>query len=206
MGYIIFGWRFPPGTCPVPPQPSRACPPQPKRREVQPDPTLPTLPISLQTGKFQCCQLWAKPASQSGGKIWPLKKIRPSAKFDFLKASGLMKILLVVSTCLGKVQYFFDLHRIRENKRRKTIFLEVRPIFGPFCTKSAKIRSHLCPAFLFFYSAFFELCGRTIGQLATLINVVLHCLDAGSFQLPSFSHVLTECKIPFSEMVILTDF
>jgi hypothetical protein len=48
------------------------------------------------------------------------KKFRPPTKFDILKAFGL-KILLYAST-MGKVEYFFDLHRIRENKRRKANF------------------------------------------------------------------------------------
>ncbi len=33
-------------------------------------------------------------------------------------------------------------------------FLEVRSLFGPFCTKSAKIRPQLCPAALFFIRPF----------------------------------------------------
>jgi hypothetical protein len=79
-----------------------------------------------------------------------------------------MKILLFVSTCLEKVYFFFYLHRIRENKRKITNILEVRSLFGSFCTKSAKILPQLVSGRSTFYSALFELCGRTIGQLATL--------------------------------------
>jgi len=38
---------------------------------------------------------------------------------------------------------FLELERIR---RRKTSFSEVRPFFGPFCSKSAKLWPQICPA------------------------------------------------------------
>ncbi len=46
------------------------------------------------------------------------KKNWPPTKFDILKAFGLK---LYAST-MGKVEYFFDLNRIRENKRRNANF------------------------------------------------------------------------------------
>jgi hypothetical protein len=49
------------------------------------------------------------------------------------------------------------------------VYVEVRPLFGPVCTKSAKIRPQLCPAALLFIRSFLKLWGRTIGQLAGLI-------------------------------------
>jgi hypothetical protein len=65
---------------------------------------------------------WQNFPASPAEKFLLSKKVKPPSKFDFLKAFGLMKILLFVSTCLRKVSYFFDLHRIRENKRRKTNF------------------------------------------------------------------------------------
>ncbi len=57
---------------------------------------------------------------------------------------------------------------VKEKKSRKTNFLVVRPLFGPFCKKSAKIwPQFFLAALLFtFYSAPFELCSRIFGQLA----------------------------------------
>jgi hypothetical protein len=51
---------------------------------------------------------------------------------------------------VGTLKYFLDLPRIREKKRRKTNFPEVWPLFGTFCTKSAKI----CPAALLLFGPF----------------------------------------------------
>jgi hypothetical protein len=82
------------------------------------------------------------------------KKIRLPTKFEFLKAFGLMKILLSVSRCLGKVSYFFDLHRISEDKRN-TNFYEVRPLLYKIGQNSAAALSGHST----FYSALFELCG-----------------------------------------------
>jgi hypothetical protein len=52
------------------------------------------------------CQLLAKLSGQSAEKFgsWE-NKIRPPTDFDYLKAFGLMKILLSMSRCLGK--FFF---------------------------------------------------------------------------------------------------
>ncbi len=82
------------------------------------------------------------------------------------------------------ILYFFDLHRIRKNKRRKYNFEKLDPLIGPICTKSAKIRPQLFPVALFFYSALFELYGRTISQLATLNMASLNRLSTEGDQLP----------------------
>jgi hypothetical protein len=48
-----------------------------------------------------------------------------------------------------------DLPIMKEKKSRKTNFPEVRPLFGPLCTKSAKIRPQIClAALLFLYAPF----------------------------------------------------
>ncbi len=89
------------------------------------------------------------------------KKIWLPTKFKFLKVFGLMKILLSVSPCLGN--YFFDLHRIRENER-KTKFCEVRSLLFQVGQNSAVAFSSRST----FYSALvFELSGRR-KKLATL--------------------------------------
>ncbi len=121
-------------------------------------------------GNFeQCCQLLAKLSGQSGGKIRPLRKpILALTKFYFFKAFGLLDFLLFVSTCPGK-------------KYNISIFLWFHRNRGKICTEPAKIRPQHCLAALFssFYSALFRLCGRTIGQLATLIlKNSPHCCQA----------------------------
>ncbi len=63
--------------------------------------------------------------------------------FRFFKAFGL-KEKLSEFIFSGKVKYFLDFPRIREDKRSKTNFLKVWPLFGPLCTKSTKIRPLIC--------------------------------------------------------------
>jgi hypothetical protein len=55
----------------------------------------------------------------------------------------------ILPLCLSehkKVKYFLDFSRIREKRKRKTKLSQVRPLYGPFWSKSAKIRVHLFPA------------------------------------------------------------
>ncbi len=113
---------------------------------------------------------------QSRRKIRPLrKKIWSSSNFKFLKEFGLKKHYF----CLCEWENFLDFSRIRENMRRETIFFEVQPLFGPFSSKSAKIRKirfgrrFVRP--LHFLFGLFDLCGRTIGQLATLNTYKTTC-------------------------------
>ncbi len=63
---------------------------------------------------------------------------------------------------------FSNFRRIREDKRREKNLYKVRPIFGPFCSKSVKIQPQIGPAAPLFIRPFFYLCGRTIGQLARM--------------------------------------
>jgi hypothetical protein len=66
-----------------------------------------------------------------------------------------------------KIIIFWTLLGIRENKRRKTKFLEVRPLFGLFRSKSAKIRPQIVKV-SFFLFGLFKSCGQIFGQLKTL--------------------------------------
>ncbi len=71
---------------------------------------------------------------------------------------------------VAKVCYFLILPRIRVNKE-VTLSRSSAP-FRP-CTKigqNSKIRPQICPATPLFFGLF-DLCGRTIGQLATLYTV-----------------------------------
>jgi hypothetical protein len=77
----------------------------------------------------------------------------------------------------GKVCYFFNLHRIRENKRRKINFLDGSALFRLFLYKIGQTPAAALSSHSTFYSALFELYGRTIGQLTTLYGTSLHkCL------------------------------
>jgi hypothetical protein len=96
-------------------------------------------------------------------KIQPLRK-----KFGpVIKAFVLETQKLSLSMSVAKVCYFLNLPSIRVNK-------EVRLLFGPV-PKSAKIPkfgSRFVRQLHFtFYSALFDSCGRTIGQLATLCTM-----------------------------------
>jgi hypothetical protein len=67
---------------------------------------------------------------------------------------------------VAKSIIFLDLPKLRVNKEVKIHFLKVWPLFGPFCTKLAADLSSRST----FYLAIFDLCGRIIGQLATLLR------------------------------------
>ncbi len=120
----------------------------------------------MMNAELQCCQLFEELFGQSRRKIRPLRKIRSPSSFKFLKEFGLKKHYFRLR---GK-ETFLDFPRIRKNMRRETIFLKFG-LFRPFLFKiSLNSAADLSGRFIF-YSAFFDFCGRTIGQLATLLNL-----------------------------------
>jgi hypothetical protein len=101
----------------------------------------------------QCCQLLVDFSGQIGRKIWPLrKKFGPLVNFPFRRHFAFRNKTIFVyvsrkSTIVLRLAYNDN----REKKSRKTNFPEVRPLVGPFCTKSAKIRPQIWgPAALLF--------------------------------------------------------
>ncbi len=92
---------------------------------------------------MQCCQRLAELSGQCGGKIWLLmKNFGPLVIFTLLKTLGFRhKNSLYMS--VAKVYNSWTYQEIRE---KKIHFLEVRPLFGPFFTKLAKIRPQICTA------------------------------------------------------------
>jgi hypothetical protein len=97
------------------------------------------------------CQLFAELFDQSRRKIRLLrKKIRSLSNFPFLKEFGLKKNTIFVCAS-GKI----------------TIFLGHFP-FRPFLFKIGQNSAAELSVRSTFYSVLFYLCGRTIGQLASL--------------------------------------
>ncbi len=82
-------------------------------------------------GKTQCCQLWAKLSGQSGGRIRSLrKKSGPLLNLTFWRRLSwwMMKILLSVSTCLGKYNISVICTELERVRGEKLIFKK----FGSF--------------------------------------------------------------------------
>ncbi len=97
---------------------------------------------------------WGK-NSAAEEKIRPLrKKFGPLVTFTLCKAFVVHTHKLSLSMSVAKVKYFLDLHRIRVNKEVKIHFLKVRSLFGPFCTKLAKVRPQICTVAQFFFGHF----------------------------------------------------
>ncbi len=96
---------------------------------------------------LECCQLFAELFGQCRRKIRPLRKKIRSPKFSlfaFLKELGLKKNTIFISVS-GKIAIFLGhFLRIRDDKRRITIFFK----FGPFRSKSAKIWPQNFPLFI----------------------------------------------------------
>ncbi len=89
------------------------------------------------------------------------KKFSPPVIFPFWRNLGLRKTLFL--SVWVAVRRF---PRIREDKRRKTILLKFGPFSAHFVQNRPKFGRRIVRPLLF-YSALFDLCGRTIGQLAT---------------------------------------
>jgi hypothetical protein len=86
---------------------------------------------------------------------------RSPSNFSFLKEFGLQKNTIFVCVS-GKITIFLGhCPRIRE----ETILLK----YGPFFQNRSKFGRKIVRP-LHFFSAFFDLCGRTVGQLATLLK------------------------------------
>jgi hypothetical protein len=104
-------------------------------------------------------------ASPVQRKIQPLrKKIRSSSKFHFLKEFGLKKNNIFVCVS-GKISCTsLELESIRGGNP----FGKVQPPFWPFLFKIGQNLAADLSGHSTFYSLF-DLCGRAIGQLATLL-------------------------------------
>jgi hypothetical protein len=106
-----------------------------------------------------------RPPIQKKNSVAEEKNSVPS-KFPFLKEFGKNTIFVCVS---GKITIFLGhFPRIREDKRSETILLRV----GPFVQNRPKfenLAAELSGRYNF-NSALFDLCSRTIGQLATLLH------------------------------------
>jgi hypothetical protein len=101
------------------------------------------------------------------------EKMRSPSNFNFLNKFGPKKHYF----CLCEWGYFFDFPRIRENMRGENNFYKVRILFGPFLFKVVQNSAADLLGRSTFYSALFDLCGRTIGQLATLMMKITYgCL------------------------------
>ncbi len=76
--------------------------------------------------------------------------------FPWLKAffASRSKTKLSLSVSVGIVKHFLDFSKCRERKSRKTNFLEVRPLFNPFCTIAAKIRPQFVLSLCFLFGPF----------------------------------------------------
>jgi hypothetical protein len=99
------------------------------------------------------------------------KKFGPPVIFLFERNLGLKNTIFV---CVSEKTTLFLGHfpRIREDRRRKKV--EIRPLFGPFCSKSAKNRPQNCLAAPLFIWPFLTYAAEPpIGQLAKLWNVAL---------------------------------
>ncbi len=107
---------------------------------------------------LQVANSWQTFPDRSAEKFGCEEKIRPLRKefghlvnFPFRRHFALRNKTIFVyvrrkSTIVLRLAYNDNI----EKKGRKTNFPEVRPLFGPFCTKSAKIRPQICPAALLF--------------------------------------------------------
>ncbi len=95
---------------------------------------------------FACCQLFAKLFGQFRRKIRPLrKKFGPLVIFPFWRNLALRKNIIFVCVS-GKITIFVGHFPRMIGYEEGNNFLKIQPLFGPFCSKSAKIWPHNCPA------------------------------------------------------------
>jgi hypothetical protein len=92
------------------------------------------------------------------------EKIRPPGHFHSFDGICDLDTEIIFVYVSGENIIFIGLSKNYREQKVKIYSLEVPPLFGTFCTKSAQIRPQICPAAPLFFSS----CCCTIGQLATL--------------------------------------
>ncbi len=124
----------------------------------------PRLHLSFGICLKQCCQLFAKLFGQSEKKNSAAEeKFRSPSNFTFLKEFGPQKNIIFVCVS-GKITIFLGhLPRIIGYEEGNN-FLKIQPLFSPFLFKISQNLAAQLPGHSPFYSTFFDLYGRNIGQ------------------------------------------